>query len=64
MPIVIVEWELSVDLVILDMFNYDVILGMDFLVKYEAAINCKARTVSFHLPGAEKFVFVGEMRSN
>ena len=33
-PVVISERELSADLVILDMIDYDVILGMDFLSKY------------------------------
>ncbi|KAL5558538.1 hypothetical protein UlMin_034749 [Ulmus minor] len=43
-PIVIAGRELSVDLVILDMFDYDVIVGMDFLSKYGATINCKSRS--------------------
>ena len=40
--VAISERELSVDLVILDMINYDIIWGMDFLSKYEATIDCKA----------------------
>ena len=63
-PVVISERELSVDLVILDMIDYDVILGMDFLSKYEATIDCKARVVSFKPPGEDKFTFVGDGRSN
>ena len=59
-PIVIAGRELSVDLVILDMFDYDVIIGMDFLTKYEATINCKARTVNFKPPGEVPFDFMGE----
>ena len=46
--VVIFERELSVDLVILDMMDYDIILGMDFFSKYGATIDCKARVVSFH----------------
>ncbi|KAL5543286.1 hypothetical protein UlMin_010996 [Ulmus minor] len=38
----------------LDMTDYDVILGMDFLSKYGAMIDCKARTVGFNPPGEEK----------
>ena len=50
-PVVISERELSVDLVILYMIDYHVILGMDFLSKYEATIDCKAKIVSFKPPG-------------
>ena len=50
-PIVITGRELNVDLVILDMFDYDVIVEMDFLTKYGAIINCQVRTVNFKLPG-------------
>ena len=50
---VISERELSADLVILNMIDYDVILGMDFLSKCEATIDCKAKTVSFKPLGEE-----------
>jgi len=56
-PIVIAGRELSVDLVILDMFDYNVIVGMDFLSKYGATINCKARSINFKLPGEDQFEF-------
>ncbi|KAL5540177.1 hypothetical protein UlMin_043726 [Ulmus minor] len=59
-PIVISGRELSVNLVILDMHDYDVILGMDFLTKYEATINCKARTVNFRPQGVDQFEFVAK----
>ncbi|KAL5555986.1 hypothetical protein UlMin_038222 [Ulmus minor] len=54
-PVVISERELSADLVMLDMTDYDVILGMDFLSKYGAMIDCKAKAVGFNPPGEEKF---------
>ncbi|KAL5548506.1 hypothetical protein UlMin_003737 [Ulmus minor] len=59
-PIVIFGRELSVNLIILDMRDYDVILGMDFLAKYEATINCKARSVNFRPQGDDQFEFVGK----
>ena len=49
-PIVITGRELIVYLVIINMYDYDIILGMDFLAKYEAIINCKARIVNFRPP--------------
>ena len=60
MPVVIFERELSSDLFILDMIDYDVILGMYFLSKYEATIDCKAKVVSFKPSGEGMFVFFGD----
>ncbi|KAL5583195.1 hypothetical protein UlMin_015637 [Ulmus minor] len=42
-PIILSERELYVDLIVLDMYDYDVILGMDFLAKYNATIECRLR---------------------
>ena len=49
--VVISERKLCADLVMLDMSDYDVILGMYFLSKYGAMIDCKAKTVGFKPPG-------------
>ncbi|KAL5550484.1 hypothetical protein UlMin_000660 [Ulmus minor] len=59
-PVVIFERELSADLVMLNMVDYDIILWMDFLSKYEATIDCKAKTISFKPPKKEIFVFFGD----
>ena len=48
-----------VDLIIIDLYDYDVILGMDFLGKYNAVINCQRRTVTFKPIGGEEFIFRG-----
>ena len=48
--------ELFVDLVVLDMFDYEVILGMDWLSKYHASIDCKKKIVIFRPPGEEEFL--------
>ena len=64
MPVVVSEREMSVDLVILDMIDYDVILGMDFLSKYGATIDCKAKVVSFQPLGEERFIFVSDRCSS
>ena len=63
-PMVISESELCADLVMLNMTDYDVILGMDYLSKYGAMIDCKAKTVVFNPPGEEKFMFFGDRRGN
>ncbi|KAL5557731.1 hypothetical protein UlMin_033942 [Ulmus minor] len=44
-PVVISERELCADLVMLDMTDYDVILGIDFLSKYGAMMDCKAKAL-------------------
>ena len=61
-PVVISERELCADLVMLDMTDYDVILGMNFLSKYGAMIDCKAKAVGFNPPGEEKFTFFSDKR--
>ena len=59
-PVVISKRELSADLVILDMIEYDIMLRIDFLSKYVATIDCKAKTVSFKSLREETFVFFGD----
>lgn len=46
-----------VDLIVFDMLNFDMILGMDFLSQYEAEIVCRKKTVRFYLDNLEKFTF-------
>ena len=54
--------ELFVDLIVLDMPGYDVILGMDWLSKYHATIDCVKKVVAFQPPGKEEFLFVGSTK--
>ncbi|KAL5545187.1 hypothetical protein UlMin_008971 [Ulmus minor] len=61
-PIVFSGRELHADLVLIKMYDYDVILGMDFLGKYNALIECRRRRVIFHPYEEQKFEFVGESR--
>nr|CAD1839664.1 unnamed protein product [Ananas comosus var. bracteatus] len=39
--------------------DFDVVLGMDWLTKYYATIDCKNRTVTFREPGQTEVVFSG-----
>ncbi|XP_070040356.1 uncharacterized protein [Nicotiana tomentosiformis] len=43
--------ETRVDLILLDMVDFDVILGMDWLSPYHAILDCHAKTVTLVLPG-------------
>ena len=45
------EVSLPADLIILDMHDFDVILGMDWLEKYHATMDCFSRTITFKLKG-------------
>ena len=59
-PVRVYERELYVNLIILDMYDYDVLLGMDFLTKYNATIECRHRRVTFKPSDNDEFNFVGE----
>ncbi|XP_070004991.1 uncharacterized protein [Nicotiana sylvestris] len=49
----VVIWglETHVDLLLLDMVDFDVILGMDWLSPYHATLDCYAKTVTLALRG-------------
>ena len=61
LPVVIDGRELFVDLVELDMDDFDIILGMDWLTRYGATIDCRRRMVTFEPEGEAPFVFVGSV---
>ncbi|XP_060973967.1 uncharacterized protein LOC133039156 [Cannabis sativa] len=56
--------ELSADLVVLPLAEFDIILGMDFLSKYSASIDCKRKMVTFEPENEEPFVFVGSVQGS
>ena len=45
---------------ILNMHDYDVILRMDFLGKYNATIECRSKKVKFRPPSEVEFEYIGE----
>ncbi|KAL5573335.1 hypothetical protein UlMin_022932 [Ulmus minor] len=59
-PVLVANRELYVDLIILNMCDYDVILGMDFLSKYNATIECRYRRVVFRPNENDEFSYTGE----
>ena len=61
-PMNILDRELHNDLTVLDMQDYDVILGMDFLSKYSSSIECHKQKVIFELEAESSFEFIGERR--
>ena len=51
------EYELPVDLLPLEMYDSDVILGMKWLSKYNAVIDCCSKMVTFKKSGDLEFSF-------
>ena len=52
--------EMIVDLVLLDLQDFDVILGIDWLASYHASIDCFGKRVMFSIPGQPNFSFEGK----
>jgi len=48
---------------VLDTSGYDVILGMTWLSKYHATIDCRNKKVIFNIPRQPEFQFIGERKS-
>ncbi|XP_052198269.1 uncharacterized protein LOC127805556 [Diospyros lotus] len=55
--------EFPVELTSLDIQDFDIILGMDFLTKYNAKINCQAKTVELQADDGTWEKFRGQNRS-
>ncbi|XP_042387544.1 uncharacterized protein LOC121979615 [Zingiber officinale] len=53
----------SAELIVLDMVEFDVILGMDWLAQHEAVIDCKQQTVNLKPPIEESFIFQAAPKS-
>ena len=51
--------EMLADLILMDMYDYDIILGMDWLVAYHASVDCFGKEMVFRTPGEPKFRFKG-----
>jgi len=51
--------KIEVDLIVLDMYVYDIILGMDWLAKNHASIDCHKKEVVFTPPSKTRFKFKG-----
>ena len=43
--------EFEVDLIVLDIHDFDIILGMDWLAKHRATVDCYRKEVQFSQPG-------------
>ena len=55
--------ELLADLILLEIQEFDVILGMDWLAAYHANVDCYKKEVVFCIPSQLEFVFHGSKES-
>nr|CAD1842358.1 unnamed protein product [Ananas comosus var. bracteatus] len=52
------DWIMLANLLVLSrMKGFDIILGIDWLSKYNATIDCESRVITFREPGQEKVVY-------
>lgn len=56
--------ELTVDLIMLNFEYFDIILGMDFLAPYHAAVHYYTKKVTFQIPGQVEFSFQGTKKES
>ena len=61
-PIEIEGRTLLADLVVINLEEFDVILGMDWLSKHHTIMNCYTKEVIIETSGQEKIVLVGERK--
>ena len=55
--------EFPTDLIVFPLLELHVILGMDWLTRHRAVVNCYTKEVIFDLPGQTQVVFCGERQA-
>ena len=63
-PIKIREYEFLGDLIELSFREFDVILGMDWLSRHRAIVNCRMKRVTLRTPNDSEVIFIGERPNN
>ena len=63
-PIRIREYEFMGDLIELSFREFDVILGMDWLSRHQAIVDCKMKRVTLRTPNEDEVTFTGERSSH
>ena len=60
--VTIASHEFEADLIVLDIHDFNIILGMDWLAKHYATVDCYRKEVQFSQPGEPKVIFCGERK--
>ena len=53
---------LKANLIPLEITNFDVILGMDWLSNHQVSMNCFTKRIQFEKPGYPELEFLGERK--
>ena len=56
--------KLEADLFVLDTGGYNVILGMSWLSKHHAVIDCRDKSITFRIPHQPEFKFTAETKTS
>ena len=59
-PVMIGYLEMPIDLVLIDLQDFDVILGMDWLASYHAFVDCFGKQMTFSISSQLEFSFEGK----
>ena len=54
--------EVTMDLVLLDISSFDVIVGMDWLTRHHAVLDCYLKKVTFQTSSSSYMSFYGDRR--
>ena len=60
--VTVASHEFEGDLIVLDMDDFDIIMGMDWLAKHRATVDCYRKEVQFSQPGEPEVIFYGERK--
>ena len=60
--VTIANHEFEADLIVFDIHDFDIILGMDWLAKHHATVDCYKKEVHFSQPGKPEVIFCGERK--
>jgi len=61
-PVVFCCREFITNFLLIDNYDFDIILGMDWLSRVHAVIDCQKKSVIFWIPNQPEFEFPGEGR--
>ena len=56
-PLTLENRNFPTDLIVLSMSEFDGILGIDWLTKYGAVLDCVSKSITFTTPGGQLFKF-------